>query len=128
MNAPQSGSVTQPKPPSTEAEFPNGNARDDVVYQMANPANPLQQLAICSMETYMKQGTLIQSLRSVATNQDKRLKELLNQISVCQSQLKDAQERLDNLRKVRRAEMRPEVEAGLDRPTGYHYTTPKEGP
>jgi hypothetical protein len=116
---------SQPKPPATEREFPNGNAIDGRAYQMANPANPLQQLVIMSMESYMQQGTLIQSLRSVAANQDKRIKELLNQIAVCQSQLRDAQERLENLREVRRAEKRPEVEAMLDLPAGY-YTTPKE--
>jgi hypothetical protein len=92
---------------------------------MANPANPLQQLVIMSMESYMQQGTLIQSLRAVAANQDKRIKELLNQIAVCQSQLRDAQERLENLRAVRRSEKRPEVEAMLDLPPGY-FTDPKE--
>jgi lipopolysaccharide biosynthesis regulator YciM len=124
MNAPRSV-YSQPKPPATEAEFPNGNMVDDKVYQMANPANPLQQMAMMSMETFMKSGTLIQSLRNVAKSQDKRLKELLNQLSVCQSQLKDAQERLENLRKVRKAEKRGEVEEMLDLPFDYH-TAPKE--
>jgi chromosome segregation ATPase len=80
---------------------------------MANPASPLQQIVITSMETYMQTGTLIQSLRQTAQNQDRRLKELLNQLSVCQDQLRDAQERLDNLRDTRRREKRPEVVAGL---------------
>lgn len=118
MNAPPSVS-SQPVPPATEREFPNGNAIDGKAYQMANPANPLQQLVIMSMESYMKQGTMIQSLRGVAKSQDTRIKELLNQIAVCQSQFRDAQERLDNLRKVRKNEMRPEVEASLDLPPNY---------
>lgn len=122
MNAPPSVS-SQPKPPATQAEFPNGNAIDGKAYQMANPANPLQQLVIMSMESYITQGTLVQSLRNVAASQDRRIKELLNQIAVCQSQLRDAQERLDNLRKVRRNEMRPEVEASLDLPASYFTKT-----
>ena len=84
MNAPPSVS-SQPIPPVTEREFPNGNAIDGKAYQMANPANPLQQLVIMSMESYMKQGTIVQGLRSVAASQDRRVKELLNQIAVCQS-------------------------------------------
>ncbi len=121
MNAPPSVS-SQPIPPVTEREFPNGNAIDGKAYQMANPANPLQQLVIMSMESYMKQGTIVQGLRSVAASQDRRVKELLNQIAVCQSQLRDAQERLDNLRKVRREELRPEVEASLNLPPNYFTT------
>lgn len=102
-----------PQPPSTQAEFPNGNALDDRVYQMANPANPLQQLVIMSMETYVKQGTLIQSLRQMARNQDNRIKELLGENKVLVDMNARTQTKLDNLRAVRRAEKRPEVEAQL---------------
>ena|SRR5665213_2543696 len=127
MNEPQSG-LSQPKPPPTPNEFPNGNAQDDKVYQMANPAAPLQQLAIMSMEGYMRYGTLLQSMRQVATSQDKRIHELLNQLSVCQDQLRDAQERLENLRNVRRKEMRPRVEAGLAASSGSagYFSSSKE--
>ncbi|HEY5214049.1 MAG TPA: hypothetical protein VIJ38_13615 [Acidobacteriaceae bacterium] len=119
---------SQPKPPPTQAEFPNGNAKDDKVYQMANPAAPLQQLAIMSMEGYMRYGTLLQSMRQVGTIQDKRIHELLNQLSVCQDQLRDAQERLENLRNVRRKEMRPRVEAGLAASSGSagYFSSSKE--
>lgn len=102
-----------PVPPSTEAEFPNGSAADGKVYQMANPANPLQQLVIMSMETYIKQGTLIQSLRQVAQAQDKRVKELLGENKVLTQLAADTRKRLENLRAVRRAEKRPEVMAEL---------------
>lgn len=102
-----------PTPPSTQAEFPNGNAEDGKVYQMANPANPLQQLVIMSMETYIKQGTLMQSLRQVAANQDKRIKELLGENKVLAQMISDTRTRLENLRAVRRAEKRPEVEAQI---------------
>lgn len=116
--------MSQPTPPTTPNEFPNGNAIDERVYQMANPANPLQQLAIMSMETYMKTGTLIQSLRQVGLAQDKRIKELLNTVAVCQMQLKDSIDRLEALRDVRRAEKRPEVEAALGLPPSGGYTSP----
>lgn len=102
-----------PAPPSTQAEFPNGNAQDGRVYQMANPANPLQQLVIMSMETYVKQGTLMQSLRSVGAAQDKRIKDLLAESKVLTEMLANTRTRLENLRAVRRAEKRPEVEAEL---------------
>jgi hypothetical protein len=109
----QPSAYSQPKPPSTPAEFPNGNAKDGNCYQMANPASPLQQLVIQSMETYMQTGTMIQGLRSVAKSQDKRIHELLNQLGVCQDQLREAQDRLDNLRDTRRREKRPEIESQL---------------
>jgi hypothetical protein len=112
MNGPQSV-YSQPAPPPTPNEFPNGNAKDGNYYQMANPASPLQQIVICSMETYMQMGTMIQGLRQVAQNQDKRIHELLNQLAVAQSQMRDGQERLENLRDTRRREKRPEVIAGL---------------
>lgn len=111
--------MSQPTPPATASEFPNGNARDGVAYQMANPANPLQQLVIQSMESYMQTGTLIQTLRNVAKDQDKRITELLNTVAVTQMQLKETVERLQNLRNARRAEKRPEVEAQLDLPPDY---------
>jgi hypothetical protein len=111
--------MSQPTPPSTPNEFPNGNAKDDIVYQMANPANPLQQLCIMSMETYMKNGTLIQSLRSVGIAQDKRIKELLAQYDVSQRLLADAVERLENLRAVRRGEIREMVESQMNLPPDY---------
>lgn len=112
MNEPRSG-YSQPKPPSTPNEFPNGNCQDNKYYQMANPASPLQQIVVTSMETYMQTGTLIQSLRQVAQSQDKRIHELLNQLAVAHSQMKDGQERLDNLRDTRRREKRPEVTSQL---------------
>lgn len=111
--------MSQPTPPPTPNEFPNGNAKDGVAYQMANPANPLQQLVIVSMESYMQTGTMIQTLRNVAKDQDKRIVELLNTVTVTQMQLKETMERLQNLRKARRAEKRPEVEAQLDLPPDY---------
>lgn len=98
-----------PEAPKTEAEFPNGSAADGKVYQMANPANPLQQLVIMSMETYVKQGTLLQSLRQVAQSQDKRIKELLAENKVLTEMIASTRTRLENLRAVRRAEKRPEV-------------------
>ena len=119
---------SQPKPPATPHEFPNGNCENDKYYQMANPASPLQQIVITSMETYMQTGTLIQSLRQTAQNQDRRLKELLNQLSVCQDQLRDAQEKLANLRDTRRREKRPEVIAGLasHSPSSGYFSSSKE--
>lgn len=116
-----------PEPPSTEAEFPNGSAADGKVYQMANPANPLQQLVIMSMETYVKQGTLIQSLRQVALNQDKRIKELLGENKVLTEMAANIRTRLENLRAVRRAEKRPEVVAELAATGVEIISTPTRG-
>lgn len=115
-----------PEPPKTEAEFPNGSAADGKVYQMANPANPLQQLVIMSMETYIKQGTLIQSLRQVAQAQDKRIKDVLAENKVLTEMIASTRTRLENLRAVRRAEKRPEVEAQL-KAAGVEFISPPNG-
>lgn len=108
-----------PQPPDTPAEFPNGNASDDKVYQMANPANPLQQLAIMSMEGYVKMGTILQSLRAVAREQDKKIKELIAENKVLVELEAKTRSRLENLRAVRKAEKRPEIEQLIEMPAGY---------
>jgi uncharacterized lipoprotein YddW (UPF0748 family) len=102
--------------PETPNEFPNGNAKIDIVYQLANPANPLQQLAVMSMDTYMKTGTLIESQRQMMRKQDDRIKELLALNQILAAEAADARSRLENLRAVRKAEKRPEVEALFDLP------------
>jgi hypothetical protein len=106
--------------PQVKAEFPNGDCVKGRVYQLANPMNAFQQVVVMSLDTYVDTGTLIQSLRGVATEQDKRIKELLQGEQVWASRVADLQNRLDNLRAVRRSEMRPEIEQQLlDLPAQY---------
>jgi hypothetical protein len=106
--------------PQTKSEFPNGDTVRGKVYQLANPLNSFQQIAVMGIDTYTDTGTLIQSLRGVCSDQDKRIKELLEENKVLNARLAEALNRLDNLRAVRRSELRPEIEQQLlDLPAEY---------
>ena len=115
--------MDEPSPVSTpqvKPEFPNGDCVKGRVYQLANPVNAFQQVVVMSLETYIDTGTLIQSLRGVARDQDKRIKELLAGEQVWAARVAEIQNRLDNLRAVRRSELRPEIEQQLlDLPADY---------
>lgn len=71
---------------------------------------------IMSHTTWVNYGTMLESFRGVATSQDRRIKELLAENKILTAQNVDTRNRLENLRAVRRAEKRPEVEAMLDIP------------
>ena len=106
--------------PQVQAEFPNGDCVKGRVYQLANPMNAFQQIVVMSLDTYTDTGTLIQSLRGVARDQDKRIKELLEENKIWSARVAEALNRLDNLRAVRRSELRPEIEGQLlDLPADY---------
>lgn len=108
--------MDEPSPvstPQSKAEFPNGDCVKGRVYQLANPCNAFQQIVVMGLDTYTDTGTLIQSLRGVARDQDKRIKELLDEVTTWKTRFDQTLNRLDNLRAVRRSEMRPEVEAQL---------------
>jgi hypothetical protein len=104
-------------PPQTPNEFPQGNTVKGKVYQLANPASPLQQICVMGMDTYMETGTLIasqqQMLAQMLAKQDARIKELLADEQVWSARVAEVTNKLENLRAVRRSEMRPEVEDGL---------------
>jgi hypothetical protein len=115
--------MDEPSPvstPQTQREFPNGDCIRGRVYQLANPLNQFQQIIVMGLDTYTDTGTLIQSLRGVCADQDKRLKDLLAGEQVWAARVAEIQNRLDNLRAVRRSELRPEIEAQLlDLPADY---------
>lgn len=98
-----------------QAEFPNGPCIKDKVYVMDTAHD--QRIIIMSEESWADFGTNLQSLRGIAAAQDKRIKELLAESGARERVLADTMQRLDNLRAVRRAEKRPEVEAGMNIPT-----------
>jgi hypothetical protein len=90
------------------------------VYQLANPLNAFQQIVVMGLDTYTDTGTLIQTLRGVCADQDKRIKELNQGEQVWAARVGELQNRLDNLRAVRRSELRPEIEQQLlDLPSQY---------
>ena len=63
--------------------------------------------------TWIDFGTNVQTLRQALSNAAKKLKEAEIGEKILLARLADVQNRLDNLRAIRRDEKRPEVEAAL---------------
>ena len=101
-------------PVEIQKEFPNGPCIQGKVYVMDTEHQ--QRIIIMSEESWGDFGTILQSLRQVAKNQNELITKLNVEASVRERMLVDAQTRLDNLRAVRRAEKRAEVEAELNLP------------
>lgn len=70
-----------------------------------------EPIVIMLKETWTNLGTYIESQRQIMSNQDKRLKDVL-EIN------EEISRRLENLRAIRREEKRPEVESFLNIPKG----------
>jgi len=112
-------------PVEIQPDFPYGAPIKGKVYAMDHTyqIGPLEggdrhtvRIIVMSEESWGDFGTMLQSLREVAKNQDKRIKELLAEAGGRERVLADTMQRLDNLRAVRRAEKRPEVEADMNLP------------
>lgn len=87
------------------------------VYQSnPNPESGAPQMVFMTMETWTDTGTYMQSLKNIAASQDKRIKDQNESEKILLARLTDVQNRLDNLRAVRREEKRPEIEALLEMP------------
>ncbi len=95
-----------------QPEFPNGPCIKGKVYVMDTPFE--QRIIVMSEESWGDFGTMLQSLREIAKNQDNRIKELLAEAGARERILADTMSRLEALREVRRAEKRPEIEAQLN--------------
>ena len=93
----------------TVSSFENGK-----YYETTGPSG--EKCVIMTEATWLNYGTLLQSFRNIASNQDRRIKELLAENKILTAQHVDTRNRLENLRAVRRAEKRPEVEAMIDFP------------
>ena len=102
-------------PVEIQNDFPSGPCIKGKVYVMDTSVE--QRIIVMSEESWGDFGTMLQSLREIAKNQDKRIKELLAEAGGRERVLADTMQRLDNLRAVRRAEKRPEVEADMNLPS-----------
>lgn len=91
--------------PVEPGEFPNGPCRKGRVYVMDD-----KDVVVMSKETWLNHGTSFETLRVIARKQTKKVMELTSQLAVEQLRLKDVTDRLENLRAVRRAEKRVDLE------------------
>lgn len=71
---------------------------------------------LMTKDTWVDFGTYVQSIKNVAGKQDSRIKEQNASEKILLARLTDLQARMDNLRAIRRAEKRPEIEALLEIP------------
>lgn len=98
--------VDQPAP----AKLEHGN-----VYSSKGPSG--EDVVIMLLDTWTDFGTNLESLRAIARKQDTNLKEVKAENTMLAKLAADDRMRLENLRAVRRAEKRSEIEALLSTPT-----------
>lgn len=101
----------EPAPPAAPAP----TMERGQVYDSIGPN--AEKIVVMTHETWTDFGTYLESLRSIARRQDVNLKEVKAENAVLVKIAADDRTRLDNLRAVRRAEKRPEIEALIDVPT-----------
>lgn len=92
------------------------------VYESVGPNG--EKVNIMTEETWTDFGTNMQTLRQAVSHLNRQLKEAHINERVLLARLTDRETRLENLRAVRRAEKRPEVEAMISSP---NESTPTEG-
>lgn len=96
----------QPVPPAQPPQLERGK-----VYESVGPNGEV--VMVMTTETWTDFGTNMQSLRQAVSHLSKKVKE--NEIGekILLARLTDVQNRLENLRAIRREEKRPEIEAVL---------------
>lgn len=109
----------QPAWPATPARF-------GVQYMTNDPSHPGEQLVVMSLATWHQVGTIMEALRQTGVKQNARIKELLSDVAVHTLRSADAETRLNNLREIRRAEKRVEVEKGLITPGDSRFNMGKK--
>jgi hypothetical protein len=84
------------------------------VYESIGPSG--EKIALMTHDTWVDFNTAVESLRQMARHFERSGKELKSDYDVLLKRFADTQTRLDNLRAVRRAEKRPEVEKYFEQP------------
>lgn len=97
-------------PPSRLGEWPNSRAARGRFYGVMDPVFKQDQLCVMTMATWTDVGTLIKKQEETMRLQNGRVVELKAANDALAAQLRDANERLKNLRRVRRKEMRADLE------------------
>lgn len=117
------------KPPS-DAEvpsqlnmWPNKPAEPGKFYGVMDPVFQKDQLCVMTMETWADVGTHIESSKRVMALQANKIAELMATNAALASQINDANGRLNNLREVRRKEMRHQLEGDLVLPGQRDFFT-----
>lgn len=105
----EAGRVLDEQPVPPREQFPV--LERGKVYESVGPNG--EKVNIMTEETWTDFGTNMQSLRQAVSHLSKKVKE--NEIGekILLARLTDVQNRLENLRAIRREEKRPEVEAAL---------------
>jgi hypothetical protein len=102
---------TKPTPPPSQLkQWPNTPAQRGKFYGVTDPVFKQDQLCVMTMDTWVDVGTIIKKNEEVMKAQNGRIIELKAANDALAAQLRDANERLKNLRRVRRKEMRADLE------------------
>lgn len=96
--------------PSKLDQWPTSRAQRGKFYGVNDPVHGLDQLCVMLMETWTDVGTIIKQNEITMAKQNGRVVELKAANAALAAQLQDANERLRNLRRVRRKEMRADLE------------------
>lgn len=96
--------------PSRLGEWPNSPAQRGKFYGVNDPVFHKDQLCVMTMPTWTDVGTLIKKQEETMRVQNGRIIELKAANDALAAQLRDANDRLHNLRRVRRKEMRKDLE------------------
>lgn len=97
-------------PPSRLGEWPNSPAQRGKFYGVNDPVFQKDKLCVMTMDTWADVGTLIKKNEETMRVQNGRIVELKAANDALAAQLRDATDRLKNLRRVRRKEMRADLE------------------
>ncbi len=96
--------------PSKQGEWPTSPAVRGRFYGVNDPVFKKDMLCVMTMETWGDFGTLFKQHEVVMAKQNGKIIELKAANDALAAQLRDANERLRNLRRVRRKEMRNDLE------------------
>ncbi len=97
-------------PPSQLGMWPNVPAQKGRFYGVQDPVFKRDQLCVMLMDTWADVGTIIKKNEQVMKAQNGKIIELKAANEALAAQLRDANVRLENLRRARRKEKRKELE------------------
>lgn len=116
--------------PSRQGEWPTAPAKKGRFYGVNDPVFKKDTLCVMLMETWTDVGTIIKNNEVVMAKQNGKIIELKAANDALAAQLRDANERLKNLRRARRKELRKDLEenepelAAVDKAASAGPSTP----
>jgi len=97
-------------PPARTGEWPTSPAAPGKFYAVKDPVHAGHRLCVMQWESWVDVGTILKKNEQVMKAQNGKIIEMKATIDALAAQLRDANERLRNLRRVRRKEMRADLE------------------